>query len=137
MHVDGEALVRSWFAQLPQLSDAGFAAFVAEDVVNHPAPPQLREGRDAFRRVLLYVRRSAPDQTYTVEEVVTQGALVVARVRWAGTFTGEYLGVVGNGGRFDVGQYHTFRIADGKLAEHWAVRDDLSVFRQAGVQPPA
>ncbi|MEM9074403.1 MAG: ester cyclase [Myxococcota bacterium] len=129
-------LVRAWFAQLPGLSDDGFARFVAPDVVNHPAPPRLREGLDAFKQVLRYVHRSAPDQRYTVEEVVAEGDLVVARVRWAGSFRGEYLGVVGNGERFDVVQYHTFRLQDGQIAEHWAARDDLSLFRQTGVEPP-
>lgn len=130
------ALVRQWFDELPTLDHEGFARFLTADVVNHPAPPPLRAGRDAFERVLRYVRAAAPDQTYTVEEIVSEGDRVVARVRWAGTFTGEYLGVQGNGGAFDAPQYHTFRIHDGQIAEHWAARDDLAVFRQAGVTPP-
>jgi predicted SnoaL-like aldol condensation-catalyzing enzyme len=33
-------------------------------------------------------------------------------------------------------QSHWFRVVDGKLAEHWAVRDDLGMLRQLGVVPP-
>jgi predicted ester cyclase len=129
-------LVRRWFAAFPDLNDAVFEAFVHPDIVNHPAPPPLRNGLGNFKRVLLSVLAGVPDQTYRCEELVAEGALVAARTRWMGTFTGAFLGAQGNGARFDVGQSHSFRIADGKLAEHWAVRDDLEVFRQTGVTPP-
>lgn len=84
-----------------------------------------------------YVLSSAPDQRYEVDSLVIEGPLAAAMVTWRGTFTGEYLGVKGNGQRFSVAQSHLFRVEGGRLAEHWAVRDDLSVFRQTGVAPPA
>ena len=129
-------LVKQWFAAFPNLTDAVFDNLIHPDMVNHPAPPQIRTGLENFKKVLLYVLDAAPDQTYRCEELVAEGSLVVARTRWLGTFQGEFLGVKGNGGHFDVGQSHSFRIADGKLIEHWAVRDDLEVFRQTGVMPP-
>ena len=128
--------VRLWFAAFPDLTDAVYAEIVHPDIVNHPAPPPLRRGIANFRRVMAYVLAAAPDQTYRIEAMVAEGDLVVARTRWSGAFTGAYLGVKGNGRPFDVGQYHSFRLDDGLLAEHWAVRDDLEVFRQTGVAPP-
>lgn len=137
LHALGGHTVRAWFNRLPNMSDEDIATFVAEDMVNHPAPPPLRNGLAAFQRVLGYVRRSAAEQAYVVEELVQQDDLVVARVRWQGRFTGEYFGVTGNGRPFDAVQYHTFRLRDGTLVEHWAARDDLSMFRQTGVRPPS
>jgi predicted ester cyclase len=29
---------------------------------------------------------------------------------------------------------HIYRVADGQIREHWAVRDDLSMLRQLGVE---
>jgi predicted ester cyclase len=129
-------LVRRWFAAFPDLTDAVFETFIHPDIANHPAPPPLRHGLENFKKVLLYVLAAVPDQTYLCDELVVEGPLVVARTRWMGAFEGEFLGVQGNGVRFEVGQSHTFRVADGKLIEHWAVRDDLEVFRQTGVTPP-
>ena len=37
--------------------------------------------------------------------------------------------------RFAVQQVHWFRVAEGKVAEHWAVRDDLGMMRQLGITP--
>ncbi len=41
------------------------------------------------------------------------------------------------GKRFSSRQSHWYRVVDGKLAEHWATRDDLPTMLQLGViQPP-
>ena len=41
------------------------------------------------------------------------------------------------GKRFAARQSHWFRVADGKLAERWAAREDLVAMLQLGVlQPP-
>jgi hypothetical protein len=40
------------------------------------------------------------------------------------------------GREFAAGQSHWFRIENGRLAEHWAVRDDLTAMLQLGVIKP-
>ncbi|HEX2742742.1 MAG TPA: hypothetical protein VHM69_20040, partial [Rubrobacter sp.] len=41
------------------------------------------------------------------------------------------------GKRFVARQSHWFRVADGKLVEHWATREDLPTMLQLGIiQPP-
>jgi predicted ester cyclase len=40
-----------------------------------------------------------------------------------------------SGRRVSVELAHMFRIEDGKIAEHWAVRDDFGLFQQLGVTP--
>lgn len=47
----------------------------------------------------------------------------MARVRFADV-TKRY------GRPIDVEHIHIWRVADGKLAEHWMVRDDLAAMRQ-------
>jgi predicted ester cyclase len=53
----------------------------------------------------------------------------------SGTHEGEFWGILQTGKRFTVQQSHWFRVVDGKVAEHWAVRDDLVMLRQLGVLP--
>jgi hypothetical protein len=38
---------------------------------------------------------------------------------------------------FSVTQTHWFRVADGKVIEHWANRDDLTLAKQLGWIPPS
>ena len=53
-----------------------------------------------------------------------------------GTHEGELMGVAPTGRRVAAAQQsHWFRVVEGKVAEHWAVRDDLSMMKQLGVMP--
>jgi len=73
-----------------------------------------------------------------VEDVIAEGETVAVRVTSTGTNLGAIGGVAPPTGKsFVAGQTHWFRIEGGKLAEHWATRDDLTAMLQLGViQPP-
>ena len=63
---------------------------------------------------------------------------MAVRILSEGTNLGTLSGMVPPmGKRFIARQSHWFRVADGKLVEHWATRDDLTAMLQLGVvQPP-
>jgi predicted ester cyclase len=79
-----------------------------------------------------------PDLHMRIEAMVAEGDTVAVRVVSEGTNRGPLNGVVPpNGKRFAARQSHWFRVASGKLAEHWATREDLVAMLQLGVvQPP-
>ena len=64
--------------------------------------------------------------------------MVAVRVLLEGTNLGPLNGVVPpTGKRFAAYQSRWFRVADGKLAEHWVTREDLPAMLQLGLlQPP-
>jgi predicted ester cyclase len=77
-----------------------------------------------------------------IEFMVAEGDLVVAfmtitrTVRSNTTIFGY--AVEGRGQSYNVQHVHIYRIADGKINEHWALRDDISMLRQLGlIQSPA
>ena len=41
------------------------------------------------------------------------------------------------GKTYEIEEIHLFRVADGRIAEHWHVADLAGMFRQLGVTPPA
>lgn len=119
------------------------AAFDAgdESIVNELVHPDHREhagpdpgsGQDGVRASLVWFNERFADAHTTIEDLVASGDRVVARVRFAATCTGEVQGVDAAGRRFETDHVHIWRVADGRLAEHWMVRDDLSMLRQLGV----
>ncbi|MGZ8212455.1 MAG: ester cyclase, partial [Burkholderiales bacterium] len=54
-----------------------------------------------------------------------------------GAFGGMLTGVPATGKSVEVLQFHSFRIAGDRIAEHSAVRDDLGMCKQLGlIKPP-
>ena len=70
------------------------------------------------------------DIAYDVEDAIAEGDRVALRVTMRGTHTGDFLGRPATGNRFATAHVHVFRVADERIAEHWAVRDDLGLMRQ-------
>jgi predicted ester cyclase len=52
-----------------------------------------------------------------------------------GTHEGELMGIAPTGRRVAARQSHWFQVEEGKLTEHWAVRDDLAMLQQPGALP--
>ncbi|MDP9072597.1 MAG: ester cyclase [Actinomycetota bacterium] len=89
-----------------------------------------------FLRSLITAQRSAfPDMHFTPLQVVADDDWVVTKARWMGTFLAPFTfigfdGIKPTGRRFDVEHVHAFGFVDGKIAEHWAVRDDHTMHNQ-------
>jgi hypothetical protein len=54
-------------------------------------------------------------------------------VRCKGRHVGNFFGIPLTGHEFSFEAMHVFRVADKIVREHWAVRDDLELFRQIGL----
>ena len=95
-------------------------------------------GPQAMRQTAAWLLEQFPDMHMTVEAIIAEGDIVAARVLSEGTNLGKLNGMLPPTGRpFRARQSHWFRIEDGKIAEHWATREDLPAMLQLGViQPP-
>src|SRR5215831_14454621 len=105
---------------------------MAEEFDEHaPAPfsssePGRVNGPKAMRETAQWLLKQFPDMHMTIEAIVAEGDMVVARVLSEGTNLGAFNGVIPpTGKRFSARQSHWYRIADNKLAEHWVTREDL------------
>ena len=64
---------------------------------------------------------------------MADGDKVVARVSYRGTHQGAFRGIAPTGKQIAVMGINIFRIANGKLVEHWGLTDRLAVLHQVGV----
>ena len=115
------------------------ASFYTEDASNH-----LRTvGRAGMKAVFETLYRVFPDFHYQIEDSTAEGDRVVCKVTMTGThrgqpavreaFSGMLNDVAPTGKAVRVLQFHSFRIRDGKIAEHAAVRDDMGMVLQLGL----
>ncbi len=115
------------------------AAFYAPDAKNHGRTV----GRDGMQKVFEALFSTFPDFNYRLEESTAEADRVVCKVTMTGThlgqptlpavFSGMLAGVPPTARKVQVLQFHSFRIRDGQIIEHAAVRDDLGMLKQLGV----
>lgn len=93
-----------------------------------------RTGVDWWKEVFGFLYETLPDWRWTLEDMVAEGDRVVVRLTARGTHQGSAIpflrGVEPTGRAISWSHHHTFRFIDGKIAEHWANRDDLGFLRQ-------
>ena len=136
-----KAVIREWFAVFNHGDVARLERIHATDCRNHaPGPFDLSPwpatgkpfGPDEAGRTIEWIRANQPDLHVEIEHLLADGDQVVASIRATGTPAGP--GPIPPTGRpVDFAQAHRFRIREGKVVEHWAVRDDLRSMVQAGV----
>ena len=108
---------------------------VSPEYVNHAATTdEYRYG--GARRIWEWFLSVFPDHRFDIEDAAADGQTVTLRGTMVGTHEGELMGIAPMGRRVTAQQSHWFRVEDGKVAEHRAVRDDLSMLRQLGLMPP-
>jgi predicted ester cyclase len=146
---ENKALIRQHFAALERgdLEDA--ASLWASHAVNHGAGrPGLQppSGPSGLLGVLRSLQRAFPDRRWQIDDLIAEGDLVVCRLTVSGTY-GDIppIPVEGallmrtppTGHPYTVQHVHIFRLVDGKVTDHWAVRDDLGLLLQLGVLVPS
>lgn len=105
------------------------------DYVDHSRPPGAPDGLEGVRAVPAMFRQAFPDVSFTIEDMVAEGDIVATRVTGRGTHLGTFLGVEATGRRAAWASTGAFRVADGRIVEHWGVPDLLTLLQQLGAVP--
>lgn len=92
------------------------------DFVNYEAGPRTPPGPGGLKMTVAWLRSSSSDLRYDIKDEVVEGDKVVVRVISSGRHTGEFIGFPPTGKTFAVEQIHIYRIAEGKIIEHWSSR---------------
>ena len=107
-----------------------------QDMVNHSLAPERSKGLEGTREFLRTGRLELNEAGWTDSVIVAEGDYVVQFGVRGGTWRGgPFLGVEANPGPYSREVAFCYRIEDGKIAERWAMRDDLTMLRQLGAMP--
>jgi len=135
-----KALVRRIPEELWSEGDMAVADTVlADDFVNHNPAFGHAPTREGYKETVAQFRAAFPDFRMAVEDLIAEGDKVVLRFRATGTQRGPF-GAFPPGGRaIDFTGTGAWRIAGGRVAEHWVNGDLLGMLQQLGatVAPPA
>jgi predicted ester cyclase len=118
---------------------------IAPDFVNQEAdddpdePERQLPGPAGFLATSQWLRDAFSDLRFELHEAVAETTAEEGVVMAAATMTGEHVGpfngIEPTGKRISHKQVHIFRVADGQITHHRAVRDDLGLLLQLGRRP--
>jgi len=114
---------------------AAMESLIADDFVDNDAMPGMAPGRQGMIDMMGMFVGAFPDLNVVVEHWVAEGDLVVGVMTTKGTQTGEFMGMPASGKKFSVREMHMARVANGKMAEHWGLSNEMSMMQQLGLMP--
>src|SRR5574340_1636751 len=114
---------------------AHVGTWVAATFVNHAAPAEILPGPESLKEHVVLLRTAFPDLHFRIEDLIADKERVAARVTFSGTHRGVFRGFSPTYKSFVQAQLHIIRFVEGKIVEHWAVRDDLGLMQQLGIVP--
>jgi predicted ester cyclase len=135
-----KALIRRLMAAHNRQDAATAAGCFAADATNHGH----RVGREGMERVYQSLYKAFPDYHWDLQLLLAEDVWVTAQVLMTGTHLGTpALPVLGGllhdaaptGKHVAIENIHIYRVNDGLIVEHSAVRDDLGMMQQLGLLP--
>jgi predicted ester cyclase len=131
---DAKAIVEELFRR--NNDEEAIDELVAVDMVNHAAGPQ---GRDGLKLILGVIQNDLGDVEVVNHRLIGEGEFVAHHMTMRGTHQASTMpllqGVSVSGQPVEWTYIHIWRVADGRIVEHWACRDDLGLLVQLGAWP--
>ena len=93
------------------------------------------DGQAKLRATTERMRGALTDIAFDVEDMLAEGDRVAVRLTASGTPTGDFMGVPAAGKTYRIGEMHWFRLARGRIVEHWHQHDRLGMMQQLGALP--
>ena len=112
---------------------------VAPDFVNREAdddpdrPDRGLKGPEGLIATSRWLSETFSDLRFDLHEIVAEDELVVVIATMTGIHAGAVHGIPPTRKRFQQRQFHLYRMRDGRIVEHLALRDDLGLLQQLGV----
>ncbi len=74
-----------------------------------------------------------PNYEVIAEDILAEGDLVAVRARLVGTHQGPFNELPPTGRKIDLEFFINYRIANGKIVDHWMILDSAELMKQLGV----
>jgi len=132
---ENKAIVRR-YREIHNSNDlAGLDQIVDANIVSHSGVPGMPPGLEGGKMVHNMFLSAFPDSQVTTDDLIADGDEVVERFTFRGTNKGSFMGTPPTGKQVTATGMSVFRIANGKIVEHWGENDALGVMQQLGLVP--
>lgn len=130
---ENKGLVRRFIKEVflggkPDAADA----LVTPDFVSHGLPGS---GPDVMKGAIERTSKGLSNPSMDVQDIFGEGDRVAVRMMSSATQTGELMGMPPSGKTYTIEELHIFRVANGRVAEHWHQMDAMGMMKQLGATP--
>jgi predicted ester cyclase len=132
---DRKTACRIWEEIFPSGDVAALAEVIAPDSIEHGARPDEPQGLEGAIRTMRWLSTVFSDQRFETRQIVAEGDTVVVHGTQYARHTGDLMGLPPTGRDVAYDYVHIVRFVDGKVVDHWGVRDDMTLMRQLGILP--
>jgi steroid delta-isomerase-like uncharacterized protein len=107
------------------------SALVTDDFVSHGLPGS---GPEVMQNAIQRTSKALANAAMQIEDIFGADDRVAVRLTSRATQSGEFMGMPATGRTYEIEEIHIFRVADGRVAEHWHQIDAMGMLRQLGVK---
>jgi predicted ester cyclase len=90
---------------------------------------------EVLKEHIVMFETAFPGYQLTAKEMVAEGDTIFVRTGFTGVHDGDLNGIAPTGKPVDIDIALTYRIANGKIVDHWMLADQLTMLQQIGVFP--
>ncbi len=112
-----------------------FAAISGKDKPASVVNRYVGDADEALRQHIAGSEVAFPHYELVAEDMVAEGDRVTVRGLLRAVNSGSFMGMPPTGKQVEVPVWLIYRIADGKIVEHWMLLDSMSLMQQLGALP--
>ena len=95
----------------------------------------IADSDEELKDHIIFFESSFPHYELIADDMIAEGDKVAVHARFQGTHQGELMGIPPTGKAVSVPFIITYRIAEGKIVQHWMSFDRMALMEQLGVAP--
>lgn len=111
-------------------------AYLHPDYIDHSLPAVLTPDRTGLQKWIEATSQSFQHQTI-IDDQVTEANKTMLKIKMVMTHIGEWRGIDSTGAQVSTVGYRFYRLAEGKIIEHWAAIDGNLLETQLKQHAPA
>jgi steroid delta-isomerase-like uncharacterized protein len=132
-----KALVRRFLVEVENQKNLHVVdeVLAGDYVLDMPGFPTVH-GPAGYKKAAPLIFSAFPDLHHTVEDIISEGDRVAARVTTRATHRGQFLGIPWTGKQVMWTTIHLYRITGGKIVEDRVQMDMMGLMQQLGITTP-
>jgi predicted ester cyclase len=112
-----------------------FEALSGKDKPRATLDEYIADSYEEFKEHIAVAEAAFPRYEMIAEDIIAEGDKVVVRATMRGVHKGDYMGIPPTGKQITNPFIIIYRIANGKIAEHWIQVDAVGMMQQLGAMP--